>query len=183
MIIESRCSIVLGGGEGGAIRLTLQGQKKMKMKYKGKEKVKVSKTLSLIVGWIWGTLDKMPGWPVMERWSAIPFVSLGAGSSITLTLKFIRIFLVEVNTHLNWTFDWQTALHHAARNGHLRCLKVLIDAGARVDIKNKDGKTAMQIAFEMGEIDCGNYLRTMEGILSSKKALWIRIPSMIFAFE
>ena len=49
MIIESRCSIVLGGG-GGAIRLTLQGQKKMKMKYKGKEKVKVSKTLSLIVG-------------------------------------------------------------------------------------------------------------------------------------
>ena len=38
------------GGEGGAIRLTLQGQKKMKMKYKGKEKVKVSKTLSLIVG-------------------------------------------------------------------------------------------------------------------------------------
>lgn len=86
-----------------------------------------------------------------------------------LALKFIRIFLVEVNTHLNWTFDWQTALHHAARNGHLRCLKVLIDAGARVDIKNKDGKTAMQIAFEMGEIDCGNYLRTMEGILSSKK--------------
>lgn len=57
-----------------------------------------------------------------------------------------------------------TALHHAARNGHLRCLKVLIDAGARVDIKNKDGKTAMQIAFERGEIDCGNYLRTMEAI-------------------
>ena len=40
----------------------------------------------------------------------------------------------------------------------------------------------MQIAFEMGEIDCGNYLRAMEGILS-KKALWIRIISMIFAFE
>ena len=38
------------GRRGGAIRLTLQGQKKMKMKYKGKEKVKVSKTLSLIVG-------------------------------------------------------------------------------------------------------------------------------------
>ncbi|KAJ7391342.1 hypothetical protein OS493_018385 [Desmophyllum pertusum] len=57
-----------------------------------------------------------------------------------------------------------TALHHAARNGHLRCLKVLIDAGARVDIRNKEGKTAMQIAFEKEEYDCGKYLRTVEGI-------------------
>lgn len=40
-----------------------------------------------------------------------------------------------------------------------------MDAGARVDIKNKEGKTAMQIAFEMGEYECGDYLRTVEGKL------------------
>ena len=174
MIIRSWCSIVLGGG-GGAIRLTLQGQKKMKMKYKGKEKVKVSKTLSLIVG-----MNMSDTWQnARVTCNGVPsllWVWVQGAALHLLALKFIRIFWVEVNTHLNWTFDWQTALHHAARNGHLRCLKVLIDAGARVDIKNKDGKTAMQIAFERGEIDCGNYLRTMEGILSSKKALWIRIP-------
>lgn len=60
-------------------------------------------------------------------------------------------------------FDWQTALHHAARNGHLRCLKVLIDAGARVDVKNKEGKTALTIAVEHSEYDSAKYLRTVEG--------------------
>ena len=61
--------------------------------------------------------------------------------------------------------DLQTALHHAARNGHRRCLKVLIDAGARTDIKNKEDKTAMQIAYEMGERECGEYLKMVEGML------------------
>lgn len=62
-------------------------------------------------------------------------------------------------------FDWQTALHHAARNGHRRCLKVLVDAGASIDIKNKEGKTAMQVAYEAHEYECGDYLKTVEGML------------------
>ncbi|KAJ7343098.1 hypothetical protein OS493_040524, partial [Desmophyllum pertusum] len=65
-----------------------------------------------------------------------------------------------------------TALHHAARNGHLRCLKVLIDAGARVDIRNKEGKTAMQIAFEKEEYDCGKYLRTVEEYVMGMCMVW-----------
>ena len=63
-------------------------------------------------------------------------------------------------------FNSQTALHHAARNGHLRCLKVLIDHGARVDIKNKEGKTARQIALDKGEYDSAKYLSTVEGMFS-----------------
>ena len=58
----------------------------------------------------------------------------------------------------------QTALHHAARNGHLRCLKVLLDSGAKVDVKNKEGKTALQIALEKGEYESARYLKTVEGI-------------------
>ena len=34
-----------------------------------------------------------------------------------------------------------------------------------MDIKNKEGKTAMQIAYEEGEYECGNYLKTVEGML------------------
>lgn len=57
----------------------------------------------------------------------------------------------------------QTALHHAARNGHLRCLKVLVDAGAKVDVKNNEGKTALQVALEKGEYESAKYLKTVEG--------------------
>ena len=67
----------------------------------------------------------------------------------------------------NWfdiIVDSQTALHHAARNGHLRCLKVLLDHGAIVDVKNNEGKTAMQIALDKGEYDCAKYLKTVQGI-------------------
>ena len=68
---------------------------------------------------------------------------------------------------INWfdiIVDSQTALHHAARNGHLRCLKVLLDHGAIVDVKNNEGKTAMQIALDKGEYDCARYLKTVQGI-------------------
>ena len=34
-----------------------------------------------------------------------------------------------------------------------------------MDIRNKEGKTAMQIAYEEGEYECGNYLKTVEGML------------------
>ena len=34
-----------------------------------------------------------------------------------------------------------------------------------MDIKNKEDKTAMQIAYEKGEYECGEYLKMVEGML------------------
>ena len=51
----------------------------------------------------------------------------------------------------------------AARNGHLRCLKVLVDGGADIDIKNTEQKTALQVAFEEQHMNCVRYLTTVEG--------------------
>ncbi|XP_068698664.1 leucine-rich repeat serine/threonine-protein kinase 1-like [Montipora capricornis] len=70
----------------------------------------------------------------------------------------------DVNLQSSDEDNCSTALHHAARNGHLRCLKVLIDGGAKVDMKNKDGKTAVQIALEKGEYESAKYLKTVEAI-------------------
>ena len=87
---------------------------------------------------------------------------------------YFNIYFFAHNCHhckelnkINWfdiIVDSQTALQHAARNGHLRCLKVLLDHGAIVDVKNNEGKTAMQIALDMEEYDCFRYLKTVQGI-------------------
>ena len=52
----------------------------------------------------------------------------------------------------------------AARNGHLRCLKVLVDAGANMEIKNRQGKTPKHVAMMEQNFECVNYLTTVEGI-------------------
>ena len=38
-----------------------------------------------------------------------------------------------------------------------------MDAGAKVDVKNKQGKTALQVALEKGEYESAKYLKTVEG--------------------
>lgn len=42
--------------------------------------------------------------------------------------------------------DGNTPLHLAAKNGRSNCVKTLLDARARTDIKNKAGWTAEQLA-------------------------------------
>ena len=46
--------------------------------------------------------------------------------------------------------DGNTALHEAARQGHLRVVVSLVEGGADVTKVNKDGKTAAQLATESG---------------------------------
>ena len=40
----------------------------------------------------------------------------------------------------------QTALMHAAMNGHVRCMELLLSNGARPDATDKEGKTYVQHA-------------------------------------
>ena len=42
--------------------------------------------------------------------------------------------------------DGWTAIMHAARNGHVSCVRTLLNAGADANLKNNDGKTALELA-------------------------------------
>lgn len=53
----------------------------------------------------------------------------------------------------------ETALHKAAKNGHVVVCHVLIKRGARHDIKNQSGKTALDLATENKHIECVEYLQ------------------------
>ena len=53
----------------------------------------------------------------------------------------------------------ESALHKAAKNGHVIVCHVLIKRGARPDIKNKDGKTAVDVARENNHHECVEYLQ------------------------
>lgn len=53
----------------------------------------------------------------------------------------------------------EAALHKAAKNGHVIVCHVLIKRGARADIKNKDGKTAVDVARENNHHECVEYLQ------------------------
>ena len=47
-----------------------------------------------------------------------------------------------------------TALHLASDRGFADCARLLLEAGAAVDMKNNDGATALQCACITGHRDC-----------------------------
>ena len=57
---------------------------------------------------------------------------------------------------MNYTdSDNFTALMWAAANGHEDCIKLLVDAGARVNMTNNKGSTALLEAAMYGYLGCG----------------------------
>lgn len=53
----------------------------------------------------------------------------------------------------------EAALHKAARNGHVIVCHVLIKRGARADLQNNDGKTAVDLARDNNHMECVEYLQ------------------------
>eukprot|EP00798_Chlamydomonas_sp_ICE-L_P021508 gene21508-biopygen30221 len=50
--------------------------------------------------------------------------------------------------------DLDAPLHRAARNGHLECIKALLDRGAEVNIKCNVGSTPLHSAAFYGRVEC-----------------------------
>ncbi|GBU28745.1 hypothetical protein R84B8_02305 [Treponema sp. R8-4-B8] len=55
--------------------------------------------------------------------------------------------------------DSKTALMYAAQSGQLRIVRLLVEKGAKVNLRADDGATAASLAYDNGEIEIYNYLK------------------------
>ncbi|KAG8453710.1 hypothetical protein GDO86_000368 [Hymenochirus boettgeri] len=56
----------------------------------------------------------------------------------------------------------ETLIHKAARSGSMECLSLLVASDAKIDMCNKDGHTAEELALSCGFLDCARYLATVK---------------------
>lgn len=76
-----------------------------------------------------------------------------------LNFEGISKMLVEAGAEVNVIQASQmTPLHAAAKNGNIEMLILLLEKGALVDIKNDQGKTASDLAFEKGHREIAQIL-------------------------
>lgn len=52
----------------------------------------------------------------------------------------------------------ETALHKAAKAGRMPAVEALVEAGADVSIRDKEGRLAHDAASDAGQLDCAEYL-------------------------
>jgi len=55
-----------------------------------------------------------------------------------------------------------TALLEAAVGNHVKCLQILIGAGASIALTNQDGSTALDVATDYGHVDCVSLLAEVD---------------------
>lgn len=81
------------------------------------------------------------------------FLDLGAAIDDVDYAHDIKIF------KMHWMRGFGTALHHAARRGDEEMIIFLLEKGAKQDIKNSKGKTALNLAEEEGHDVVASILR------------------------
>ncbi|KAM6221589.1 ankyrin repeat domain-containing protein 37 [Rhynchocyon petersi] len=56
----------------------------------------------------------------------------------------------------------ETPLHKAAKVGSLECISLLVARDAQIDLRNKDGQTAEDLAWSCGFLECAKFLSTVK---------------------
>ena len=73
--------------------------------------------------------------------------------------RVIELLVSTSNAHVNnMNIDGVTALHRAAALGHIEIVRVLLVAGARADLSDLTGRTAVDYAMESGNLQIAKEL-------------------------
>ncbi|XP_006834502.1 PREDICTED: ankyrin repeat domain-containing protein 37 [Chrysochloris asiatica] len=97
-------------------------------------------------------------------------VHLAAGGGLACLL----LWQLQTGADLNQQDVFGEApLHKAAKVGSLECLSLLVARDAQIDLCNKNGQTAEDLAWASGFLECANFLtsiKCMQAIKSSKSS-------------
>ncbi|XP_007946562.1 ankyrin repeat domain-containing protein 37 [Orycteropus afer afer] len=64
----------------------------------------------------------------------------------------------------------ETPLHKAAKVGSLECLSLLVARNAQIDLCNKNGQTAEDLAWSYGFLECAKFLTTIKSMQTVKSS-------------
>lgn len=86
-------------------------------------------------------------------------------------IQDLKLALKCGNNSTNWykNDNNSTALHFASQEGHKKCVDLLLDTGAEIEIKNSDGCTALHMAAFHGTNDGINALLDRNANIESKQ--------------
>ncbi len=88
------------------------------------------------------------------------------GASSSGHTEIVRMLLAVDGIDVNAQDDWNvTALMEASYWGHTEIVRLLLDADADITLKNKGGKTALDLAREKGNIEI---VKLLENIIAVK---------------
>ncbi|XP_042325864.1 ankyrin repeat domain-containing protein 37 isoform X2 [Sceloporus undulatus] len=76
---------------------------------------------------------------------------------------FFLLWQLQTGANLNQQ-DWlgEAPIHKAAKVGSLECLALLVASRASIDLRNKNGQTAEDLAWDFGFLECAQFLMTVK---------------------
>nr|XP_055171715.1 ankyrin repeat domain-containing protein 37 [Nyctereutes procyonoides] len=94
-------------------------------------------------------------------------VHLAAGGGLACFL----LWQLQIGADLNQQDVFGEApLHKAAKVGSLECLSLLVASDAQIDLCNKNGQTAEDLAWACGFLECAKFLTTIKCMQTIKSS-------------
>jgi cytochrome c len=111
--------------------------------------------------------------------NAVPTPLLGPALMPALAKRRIDLInlLLDGGANPNSQRGGEAALHIAARSGCLDCVKALVEAGADVNAKTKDGKTPLHLAKRSGQREVADYLMSHGVVLPTPAPISMKLAS------
>ena len=82
--------------------------------------------------------------------------------AIKLEKENLFNFLIEKKADLNKICEDKSPLMYATKYGNLKFVKKLVELGAEINLKNSDGKTAIDYAKKYEQTEIANYLESIK---------------------